>query len=134
MQAPWQLSACLVDSESSAADVGVALLLQEAELLLPLTPLFIYAALLLLLLCWQVHLVDVTDPYKLKTLDIYQLPPNAGGHVVRYNKEANMAAVATYFLDVTGESLGGAVPSFAGTRCRYRLSIGDTGRFRRHAP
>jgi hypothetical protein len=49
-----------------------------------------------------VHLVDVTNPYKLKTLDIYQLPADAGGHVVKYNKETNMAAVASYFLDVKG--------------------------------
>jgi hypothetical protein len=49
-----------------------------------------------------VRLVDVSDPRKLKTLDIYQLPEGAGGHVVKNNKETNVAAVATYLLDIKG--------------------------------
>jgi hypothetical protein len=51
-------------------------------------------------------LVDVSDPKKLKTLDIYQLPQGAGGHVVKYNKETNVAAVATYLLDIKGGCCG----------------------------
>lgn len=66
-------------------------------------------ALLLLLLCCihahplQVRLVDVTNPRKVKTLDIYQLPKGAGAHVVKFNPETWIAAVATYLLDIKGE-------------------------------
>jgi hypothetical protein len=58
--------------------------------------------LLLLLLLLQMRLVDVTNPRRLKTLDTYQLPPGAGAHVVKFNKDTWTAAVATYLLDIAG--------------------------------
>jgi hypothetical protein len=48
------------------------------------------------------RLVDVTNPYKLKTLDTYKLPKGFGAHVGKFDVNTWTAALATYLLDIPG--------------------------------
>jgi len=61
----------------------------------------------------QMRLIDVSDPYKLKTLDTYQLTGvKPGAHVVKFDTNTWTAALATYLLDIPGKH---HKPSRAGT-------------------
>jgi hypothetical protein len=62
----------------------------------------------------QIRLLDVSDPWRMKTIQTYAMTPlggasQVGPHVIKICEKRGIMAVSTYFVTIPGEQGAGLV-------------------------